>query len=102
MKRINVLSFLKKNQVTFKSETESLSFVKIRLKPQTLVPIGSSYFADESEMTELLNKEFNRRVGKKIKLKPRRVEQANKNFAKYRKNLKKSEDFADSTEKFKI
>lgn len=73
----NLEIFLKEQQIEFPSKQKKLSWIK-RLRPKTLVRVGSSYFIDDKELNGLLKEYFVRQVA----LRKKRAAQARKNFSK--------------------
>ena len=73
----NLEIFLREQQIEFSSEQKKLSWVK-RLRPKTLVRVGSSYFIDEKGLNGLLKDYFVRQIA----LRKKRAAQARKNFSK--------------------
>lgn len=78
----NLEIFLKERQIEFVSEQKKLSWIK-RLRPKTLVRVGSSYFIDEKELNGLLQDYFVRQVA----LRKKRAAQARKNFSKVKNKI---------------
>ena len=74
---MNLEKFLKANNINFKTERRAVAWVK-KLKANSIVRIGSSYFIDELEMSELLSNYFNQQIS----LRKKRRLIAKKRFAK--------------------
>ena len=76
---INIYDFLKTKKIVFADDKKALNWVR-RLKAETLVRIGDSYFADEVELDRLLESYINQQIKQRKSLKARRATQARKNF----------------------
>lgn len=53
--------FLREKQITFKSEKSKMNWVR-KLKPETLVKIGVTYFIQEQEMEKLIQEHLEQQI----------------------------------------
>ena len=75
----NVVQLLKNKNISFETREKAINWVK-KLKCESLVRIGSSYFVDEKELHRLVDTFLLRQVNLKKSLKNQRALQAKKNF----------------------
>jgi hypothetical protein len=85
---ISIDEFVSKKKLKFKSEKSKIAWFQ-KLKAESLVKLGVTYFINENEADQLLNEDLIR----KIKVKKKRINQARINFKhdKKRKVLPKRE-----------
>ena len=78
---LNIFKFLDNKQIHFANQKKALNWIR-NLKPQTLVRIGESYFADEKELDQLLESYIAKQIALRKKMKTKRADIARKNFRK--------------------
>ena len=82
---ITIQKFLKERDISFSTEKKALNWVR-KLKPESLVRVGNSYFIDPKEMEKLLTEYVAKQILIRRRLKKQRSAQAKKNFKGKRKN----------------
>ena len=89
MAMISIDEFVVRKKLKFKNQKSQVAFFQ-KLQPDSLVKVGITYFINQNEADELLNKELIR----KIKTKKQRAKQARINFKldKKRKLFQKREE----------
>ena len=91
MKMISIDEFLSRKKIKFKNEKAKIAWFQ-KLKAESLVKLGATYFINESEAEQLLKETLIH----KIKIKKQRVNQARINFCigknRKRRLLPKRED----------
>jgi hypothetical protein len=72
---ISIDEFVSRKKLKFKSEKSKIAWFQ-KLKAESLVKLGVTYFINENEAEKLLNEDLLR----KIKVKKKRIDQARINF----------------------
>lgn len=75
MNMISIDEFVSRKKLKFKSEKSKIAWFK-KLKAESFVKLGITYFINENEAKQLLNEDLIR----KIKVKKKRINQARMNF----------------------
>lgn len=75
MNMISIDEFVSKRKLRFKSEKSKIAWFQ-KLRPESLVKLGVTYFINEDEAERLLSED----LARKIRVKKQRINQARINF----------------------